>query len=99
MGKKIDDLVNVETEHLLGLNTGLPLVKMRAESNRTVIVGQMSPEQAREIASHLMESAARAEYEHDLMNEMKKHEWEDEMIGGIFLMVRQGEMRRHTGIA
>jgi hypothetical protein len=90
--KNIEDLLLVETEHMLG-TTG-PLVKMRAESDGMVMVGQMPPEAAREIASHLMEAAARSEYEADLLSEMQAHDWKDEEIGTIFHMVRAGEIRR-----
>ena len=93
---RIEDLVKVEVEHLVGLRTGLPLVKLRVESDHTVVAGQMSVAQAREIASHLEECAARAEYEVDLLGEMQRSEWTDEMIAAIFVMVRSGETRRHT---
>lgn len=68
----ICDLSNVEVEHLLGLGTGLPLVKIRAESDRVVRVGQVSPDEARQIAGHLVEAAARAEYEIDFFTEARK---------------------------
>jgi hypothetical protein len=96
-GKRLEDLVNVESEHLVGFATNAPLVKMRAESDGTVMVGQMSPEQARDIAMNLLECAARAEYEYDLLIEMQRLEFEDQAIAGIFGMVRAGEFRRHTG--
>lgn len=93
---RIEDLANVSTEHMLGLTTGLPLVKLRCESDGTVLIGQLSPDQARDIAMHLMESAARSEYEADFANEAARSEWTDEMVGGVLLMVREGETRRHT---
>lgn len=93
---RIEDLADVSTEHLLGLATGLPLVKMRCESDDTVLVGQLTPEQARDIASHLLESAARAEYEHDAMTAMKEAGMDDAAIGAIFHFVRAGEFHRHT---
>lgn len=95
-GKRIEDLANVETEHLIGEATNQPLVKLRAESNETVMIAQMPPEQAREIALHLLESAARAEYEYDMLIEMRFLKFEDQAIAGIFGMVRAGEARRHT---
>lgn len=91
---RIEDLVNVETEHLLGSNGVRPLVKLRAESDHTVIVGQMSPAQAREIALHLLESAARAEYEADLWHGSIAAGAQEEAIAGVLRIVRQGEAPR-----
>lgn len=98
MGKRIEDLVNVETEHLLSATVYKGLVLLRCESDKTVLVGQMSPEMAREIAAHLFESAARSEYEQDLWAELTRAEMDKQAIGFIFHAVRAGEMRRHTEI-
>lgn len=92
---RIGDLVNVEVEHLLGLKTGKPLVKLRAEGDNVVLVGQLDVASARRIALHLMEAAARAEYEHDLHGELVKAGFDMEMMGAIFQMVRAGEQTRH----
>lgn len=94
-GKRIEDLINVETEHMVG-SMITPYVKLRAESEQTLLLGQLTPVMAREIAQHLMEAAARCEYEADLLSEMKKAEFEDDTIAALFAMVRAGEMRRHT---
>lgn len=95
-GKRLDvELANVEVEHLLGLATGLPLVKLRVESDDTVMVGQMAPAEARDIAMHLFEAAARAEYEADLANEAKTAGWTDTLTGQLLMMVRAGERHRH----
>lgn len=95
MGKRIEDLSNVEVEHLLGLGTGLALVKVRAESADTVLVAQFEPAQAREIACHLFEAAARAEYERDFVAEARTVGFEADLVNALLLMVRRGEERRH----
>lgn len=92
---RIEDLVNVEVEHLVGLVTKRPLVRLRCESSGTVIVGQMQVDQAREIALHLLEAAARAEYECDFLTEAERTGFDDDVTGGILSMIRQGETRRH----
>lgn len=94
---RIEDLVNVEVEHLLGLATGLPLVKLRAESKGTVLVGQLEATTAREIASHLFEAAARAEYEHDFVNECNRAGLNTDEIVPLLAMIRLGEQHRHEG--
>lgn len=94
---RIEDLVNVEVEHLLGLVSGLPLVKLRAESKGTVLVGQLEPAQAREIACHLFEAAARAEYEHDLYSSTIAAGFGDDLLGPMLHLVREGERRRLQG--
>lgn len=93
---RIEDLTNVEVEHMLGLATGMPLVKLRAESEGTVLVGQLEPAQAREIAAHLVECAARAEYEADFARTAAAAGLEEETIGQILVMIRLGEERRHA---
>ena len=98
MGKRIEDLINAETEHLLSATTYKGRVVLRCESDKTVLIGQLTPEQAREIAAHLFESAARSEYEQDLWAELTRAEMDEQTIGLIFHAVRAGEMRRHTEI-
>jgi hypothetical protein len=93
---RIMDLDGVEIEHLLGATAG-PLVKIRCLSAKTILLGQMTPNEARRIASHLHESAARAEYEADLFNIMRAEGWADHEMGLILHMVRTGEARRHQG--
>jgi hypothetical protein len=93
----IRDLTNIEVEHLLGLHTGLPLVKVRAEADGVVLVGQISPDDARQIAAHLFECAARAEYEHDFVSACQAHDLPADVIGINLTLIREGEQRRHTG--
>jgi hypothetical protein len=97
---QINDLTGVETEHLVGGTTGefLPLVTLRCLGNTTILLGQMSPADAREVAAHLFEAAARAEYETDLLIELKNNHFADEAIAGLFKMVRTGEQTRHKGV-
>ena len=93
----IRDLTNVEVEHLLGLATGLPLVKIRAEADGVVLVGQVSPDEARQIAAHLFESAARAEYECDFVAACQARDVPADFVGISLTLVREGEQHRHTG--
>lgn len=93
---RIADLAGIEVEHLLGETHG-PLVKVRCMSAGSILLGQISPADAREIAVHLAEAAARAEYEADLFNTMRAEGWTDQMAGVVLHMVRAGEARRHQG--
>jgi hypothetical protein len=95
----IRDLTNVEVEHLLGLSTGLPLVKIRAEAAGVVLVGQVSPAEARQIASHLFECAARAEYEHDFATAATAHDVPADVLAITLHLVREGERHRHEETA
>ena len=88
------DLADVQVEHLLGLGTGLPLVKLRCTSNEAVLYGQLSPEQAREIAGHLLEAAARSEYELDLVTGATAQGMDHETAVAMLLLVRAGEALR-----
>lgn len=93
---RVTDLNGIEVEHLLGDTYG-PLVKVRCLSPKTILLGQVTPGQARQIAAHLMEAAARAEYEADLYATMRATgAWTDEMIAAVFAMVRAGEANRHN---
>ena len=91
----IRDLDGIEVEHLLGQTYG-PLVKLRCLSAGTILVGEVTPGAAREIAAHLAEAAARAEYEADLFHAMQAAEFDARVIGGVLTMVRAGEIHRHT---
>lgn len=93
---RITDLAGIEVEHLLGDASG-PLVKIRCLSPKTILLGQVSPADARQIAAHLVEAAARAEYEADLFNTMRAEGWTDQMAGAVLHMVRAGEAHRHGG--
>lgn len=91
----IHDLTGIETEHLLGDTSG-PLVKIRAQGTGVVLVGQVAPEAAREIAAHLTEAAARAEYEADLWTAMQAEGFDERTSAAVLLLVRRGETARHT---
>lgn len=59
----IHDLIHVEVEHGLGLATGRGFVKIRLTADADVIIlGQLPTDQARQIAGHLLDAAARADY-------------------------------------
>ncbi len=92
---RIIDLDGIEIEHLLGERAG-PLVKIRCLSGQAILLGQIEPSAAREIAAHLHEAAARAEYEADLYNTMRAQGWDDPTIGSLMCLVRYGEANRHT---
>lgn len=96
-GQRIEDLEGVETEHLLGLGTGQPLVKIRCTSAGTILLGQVSPAAARRIANGLMEAAARAEYELDLTLGARTQGMGDPaMLAMLLVMVRHGEAARRV---
>lgn len=94
----IEDLANISVEHMVGMRTGLPLVKVRAEGDHLrehiVLTGQLSPAQARQIAADLMNAAARAEYEVDFISEANRLGWDAATTGAVLLMVRKGEEAR-----
>lgn len=92
---RVADLDGIEVEHLLGEAYG-PLVKVRCLSPKAILLGQVDPAAARQIAAHLTEAAARAEYEADLFTTMQAQGWTDQMAGAVLLMVRAGEANRHT---
>ena len=88
------ELEDVQVEHLLGLGTGLPLVKLRCIASRAQLDGQLSPTQAREIAGHLLEAAARSEYEYDLWTGARAVGMEPELCTRLLFVVRSGERSR-----
>ncbi len=88
---RVIDLDAIEIEHLAG-----PLVKIRCLSGQAILLGQIEPSAAREIAAHLHEAAARAEYEADLYNTMRARGWDAPTIGSLMHLVRYGEAHRHT---
>lgn len=95
--KRIADIVNVETEHGLGVKGGFVVFRVQTDGNVDAL-GQLRPAQARDIATHLFEAAARAEYEQDLHSELSGNDMPDEAIALIMHAVRNGEMRRHTNM-
>ena len=92
---RVHDLTGVETEHLLGEAHG-PLVTLRCSGAKVILLGQIPPAAAREIAMHLLESAARAEYESDFHRTATTGGMDAQTIGQILHMVRLGETDRHT---
>lgn len=95
---RITDLTGIEVEHLISSTTEKPLVKIRALSENVVLFGEVDPAAARRIANHLMEAAARSEYEADFLSEMRVAEFTDDVLGLMLGMVRNGEMRRMTDL-
>lgn len=91
---RIEDMTKTSVEHMLGTTFG-PLVILRVQSENTVVLGHLQPEAAREIAAHLFEAAARAEYEADFWHGLKARTFTDEMAGELLHIVRNGEARRH----
>jgi hypothetical protein len=88
------ELTDVQVEHLLGLGTGLPLVMLRCVSDQAQLDGQISPTQAREIAGHLLEAAARSEYEYDLWTGARATGLDPGACTHLLHIVRSGERRR-----
>lgn len=91
----ITDLRGIDVEHLLGVKLG-PLVKIRCQGDGIVLVGQVDPASARQIAGHLLEAAARAEYESDLDRTMVAEGIDDRIRALMLGMVRRGEIERLT---
>lgn len=104
----IHDIAGVEVEHLLSATTHAGLVKLRVTGTVTrhtppqrkgdtqILLGQLSPAMARQIATHLFDEAARAEYEQDLWRAGKAADIADDALGHVLTLVRQGEVARHT---
>ncbi len=96
------DIEGISTEHLVGeklVREGKPagLVKVSVQMSEDVHgIGQLTPAQARDVAMHLLESAARAEYEGDVFLAAEKI-GADEKVGELIAtLARGGEMRRHV---
>jgi hypothetical protein len=92
----LDDLTDVEVEHLLGMASGAGLVKLRAIGRNAVLIGQLHPATARQLALDLLAAAARAEYEQDLATGARNRGIPDDAVGLILQTVREGEARRMT---
>lgn len=94
---KIVDLTGVEVEHMVNARTGEPTVKVRALADGLVLLGQVDPSEARQIAGHLLEASARAEYEVDMILGLGIAGQATNGNLRMFLgAVRQGEVLRHT---
>lgn len=92
---RIVDLTAIEVEHLLGATYG-PLVKVRIHGTDIITLGQITPAEARQIAGHLLEAAARAEYEADFYTAATRANVAEPAIAAFLDLVRQGEIIRHT---
>lgn len=104
----IHDICGVEVEHLLSDATAAGLVKLRVtgtvsrhtgpqrKGDTQVLLGQLTPDQARQVATHLFEVAARAEYEQDLWRAGKAADATDAALAAILTLVRQGEAGRRV---
>jgi hypothetical protein len=88
---KIDDLNDVEVEHFLGEPSGQPLVKLRVKGPGVILIGQMDPASARQIANDLLICAARSEYERDLVVGSKMLGVSKQNAVASLLAVRKGE--------
>ena len=96
---RVEDLDRFECEHLLGMIDGAkPLVKIRAVGDtNTILLGEVDPAGARQLAADLMMSAARAEYEMDLWTGLSALGFDGEVIAMIVTAVRGGEVERYKG--
>lgn len=98
MSVRVVDLRGIEVEHGIGERLG-PFVVLRVLADRSLIVlGQLPPATARQVAEHLLSAAARAEYEADLLDELQRRGVDDTAVGIIVSAVRSGEHRRHTSM-
>lgn len=96
-GRILADIVGVQTEHLLSEHREVGLVKLRVTlEDGSVALGQLEPWMARQIADHLHESAARAEYEEDAWRSLSDAGMDTETKGLILNAIRAGEFHRHT---
>lgn len=93
---QIHDLTDVEVEHGFGAATNVGFVTLRFTGDGHRLLGQVDPTRAREIAAHLFEAAARAEYEQDLWTAGKNAGFDDTTLGQMLKLVRLGEIARHT---
>ena len=94
--RPITDLTGITVEHMVGATDHKGMVKLRAESTEFVLVGQVPPDDARELATNIIVSAARAEYEQDFIAAATVHGLPDEMVATFLALVRQGELIRRT---
>lgn len=103
MAPRIIDLRSIEVEHLVGeklLREGEPapgLVMLRIHlSTGDVAIAHLRTGQARQIAGHILDAAARGDYEGDLCIAARAADIGDDQLGAIMHLVRNGETRRHT---
>lgn len=93
--RRFEDLASVSIEHGLSSSTKHGFVKMRADGKTVVLLCQMTPSEAREQAMHLLEAAARAEYEQDFWSGSTEFGASEQAAASILAAVRRGEVNRH----
>lgn len=94
------DIARVDVEHgLTEARGGEGFVKIRVTSDQSdvVMLGQVDPDTARQLATDLMNVAARAEYEQDFWRESHRSGVPENAVGKMLAVVRAGESRRMEG--
>lgn len=95
---KIADLVHVDVSHQLNSLDSTPAVVLRCKGTGALLLGHLTPAQARQIAADLLDSAARADYESDLVNGLTEAGFTPEQRAAIVTILRNGETtRRQNG--
>ncbi len=97
-GPRIHDLERVEVEHYLGATSGTGMVKLRAVSGPAILLGELSPDEARSLARDLTDAAARAAYEQDLAAGMRARGADDRDVVAVLVCVREGEHTRNAAV-
>jgi hypothetical protein len=93
---RLIDLVGIEVEH--GVNQrGHGFVIIRAIGDGATSFGEVDPAEARKIATDLMNVAARAEYEQDLLVGGANVGLDMPMMAPLVDALRKAEAARHTG--
>ena len=98
-GPRIHDLERVAVEHYLAATSGAGMVKLRAVSGPAILLGELGPDDARNLARDLADAAARASYEQDLAAGMRARGAGDGAVVLALVAVREGEAARHNGEA
>lgn len=91
--EKIDDLVSIEVEHLMNAHWK-QLVKIRVKSTNAVSIGALDPDEARALAVNLLDAAARADYERDMVVGLQQTNAPEDVIAAALHVVRNGEVER-----
>lgn len=94
---RIHDLERVEVEHYLASATQRGVVKLRAVSEPAILLGELTPDSARNLALDLLDSAARASYEEDLAAGLRAGGGSTATVVAALIAVRNGEAARHEG--
>lgn len=90
------ELQEIQVEHGISMFTHEPFVKLRVVGEK-IHIGQIAPDEARQLAQQLITCAERADYEGDFVRAALESGWEAEMVAGLLMMVRQGEQMRYEG--